>query len=348
MPTTIYQITSITQSGGSANYDYVIDLQSNFTGTFTYGPAVINDKDDLFEGGEQLFYTIGSTVYIVSYDGFVEVNATGSVDFGVITIDSVYSVNGDTNVTTDTVGIVGLQFGFTTDSQVPDQGNRASLPDPAVGTQIIGLVCFASGTLIKTNQGLRAIETLRTGDLLETLDSGHQPIRWIGRRKLNAGELILKPHLRPIRISAGALGPSAPNRDLLVSPQHRILVRSRIALRMFETSEVFVAAKHLLGIPGIDIASDVHNVTYYHVMCDEHEIVEAEGALAETLYTGSEALKAMSPEAEQEITEIFGEMPFLNRPLARTTPKGRLAKKLVERHVKNQKCLLAEASCPQS
>lgn len=117
---------------------------------------------------------------------------------------------------------------------------------------------------------------------------------------------------------------------------------------MFETSEVFVAAKHLLGIPGIEIARDVHTVTYHHVMCDEHEIVEAEGALAETLYTGSEALKAMSPEAKQEIDDIFGEIPFLNRPLARTTPKGRLAKKLVERHVKNQKSLLAEANCPQS
>ena len=116
---------------------------------------------------------------------------------------------------------------------------------------------------------------------------------------------------------------------------------------MFETNEVFVAAKHLLGIPGFDVAHDVTSVEYYHFMCDEHEIVEAEGALAETLYTGPEALKAMSPEARQEIDDIFGKIPFLDRPLARTSPKGRLARKLVERHVKNQKYLLAEASYTQ-
>ena len=55
MPTNIYLITSITQSGGSANYDYVIDTGTTFNGTFSYGPAVVNDGDDLFEGGEQLF-----------------------------------------------------------------------------------------------------------------------------------------------------------------------------------------------------------------------------------------------------------------------------------------------------
>jgi hypothetical protein len=179
---------------------------------------------------------------------------------------------------------------------------------------------------------------------LETLDNGRQQIRWIGSRKLNLAELILKPHLRPIRISAGALGPGLPDRDLLVSPQHRILVRSKIALRMFNSSEVFVAAKHLMGVDGIDIAHDLNSVNYYHVMCDQHEVVEAEGALAETLYTGPEALKAMSSEAKQEIDDVFGGVPLLDRPLARTTPKGHLAKKLVERHVKNQKCLLAGAS----
>jgi hypothetical protein len=105
---------------------------------------------------------------------------------------------------------------------------------------------------------------------------------------------------------------------------------------------VFVAAKHLLGIAGVEIADDLSSVTYLHIMCDDHEIVEANGALAETLYMGAEAIKTMSPEAISEIEDIFGEAPYLDRPLARATPKGRLAKKLVERHVKNQKELRFE------
>jgi hypothetical protein len=72
-------------------------------------------------------------------------------------------------------------------------------------------------------------------------------------------------------------------------------------------------------------------------MCDEHELIEANGAIAETLYTGSEALKSLSVAAVDEIEAIFGEKPYLDRPLVRPTPKGRLTKKLVERHIKNNK-----------
>ena len=94
--------------------------------------------------------------------------------------------------------------------------------------------------------------TLAEGDLVRTLDHGLQPVRWVGARRLSAAELAAAEKLRPIRIRAGALGPGTPRADLLVSPQHRVLVRSRIAQRMFGTDEVLVAAKQLLQIDGID------------------------------------------------------------------------------------------------
>ncbi|WP_411892903.1 Hint domain-containing protein [Yoonia sp. SDW83-1] len=202
------------------------------------------------------------------------------------------------------------------------------------------VVCFSSGTLLRTDSGIKAIECLEVGDVLYTFDNGLKPIRWIGHRHLNEITLCANPNLRPIRIKAGALAKNVPLHDLIVSPQHRILIRSKIAIRMFDTNEIFVPAKHLLALPGVEIAKDIASVTYFHVMCDEHEIIEAEGALAETLYTGTEALKAMAPAAEREINDIFGEVPYLDRPLARLTPKARLAKKLVERHVKNGKELV--------
>ncbi len=204
------------------------------------------------------------------------------------------------------------------------------------------IVCFADGTLIRTADGLCPVETLQVGDLVETCDHGQQPIRWIGHEKLGSTTLANKPNLRPIRIRAGALGDGIPSRDLVVSPQHRILVKSKVAIRMFDTNEILIPAKHLLEVEGIDIATDIKNVTYYHIMCDDHEIVEADGALAETLYTGPEAMKAMSPDAKQEIQEIFGDVPIMNRPLARLTPKGKHAKHLVARHIKNAKVLFSE------
>ncbi len=201
------------------------------------------------------------------------------------------------------------------------------------------IVCFANGTLIQTDAGPRAVEDIRIGDVVLTADNGPQTIRWTGSKQLDAATLSAKPNLRPIRIKAGALADNMPTRDLIVSPQHRILVRSKIAIRMFDAEEIFVPAKHLLGLDGVEVADDMTSVTYVHIMCDDHEIVQAEGALAETLYTGTEAMKAMTDEAREEIDAIFGDAPYMNRPLARVTPKGKHAKRLVERHVKNDKSL---------
>ena len=196
-------------------------------------------------------------------------------------------------------------------------------------------MCFAHGSGIATEQGVRKIETLQVGDKLMTRDHGLQAIRWIGKRHLDRHALDLHPQLRPILIAKGALGGGLPARDLMVSPQHRMVVRSRIVGRMFQAEEVFVAAKHLVGIKGVSVARDVTEVIYYHLLCDNHEIVRAEGAYAETLFAGPQALKAMTPQALREITLIFGEVPFLNRVLALPAPKGHQARKLVERHIKN-------------
>jgi len=156
----------------------------------------------------------------------------------------------------------------------------------------------------------------------------------IDEKKLNAYQ-----KLRPIRIRAGALGDGIPSRDLIVSPQHRIVVRSKIAVRMFDAEEVFVPAKHLLNLKGVSIATDMNTITYFHVLFDDHEIIEADGAFAETLYTGTEAMKAMTPEALEEISLIFDDQPLTERPLALFTPNGRQSKKLVERHIKNNQVM---------
>ncbi|MDT9702188.1 Hint domain-containing protein, partial [Streptomyces sp. P17] len=93
----------------------------------------------------------------------------------------------------------------------------------------------------------------------------------------DAAALAANPHLRPVRIRAGALGAGVPARDLVVSPQHRVLLRSGIARRMFGASEVLVAAKQLLALDGVELASDLDSVTYVHFLFDRHQIVQSEG-----------------------------------------------------------------------
>lgn len=207
----------------------------------------------------------------------------------------------------------------------------------------IVIPCFTAGTWIETDQGPRLVETLQTGDLVRTADHGWQPIRWIGRRHLRPEAMAAEDHLRPVRIAHGALGPDLPARDLRVSPQHRMLVRSRIAQRMFEAEEVLVAAGQLVGLPGIT-GDAAQEVTYLHLLFDRHEIVFANGAPSESLYPGPVAMAALGTRAVAEILALFPDLASMDsfrlqpaRPLVR----GRQGRSMAERHLRNEMRLLA-------
>ena len=204
------------------------------------------------------------------------------------------------------------------------------------------VVCFTAGTLIGTLLGPVRVEDLKAGDDVLTLDTGTQKIRWIGSTHRDSIDLAADPKLRPVRISAGALGEGLPAQDLLVSRQHRLLVRSPIALQMFETSEVLLPAIKLIGLEGIAIAQDVDAVEYSHILFDRHEIVCSNGAWSESLFTGPEALQAVPPASAQEIKKLFPEIcePDYEPASARHIPEtGKLMRKLVARHKKNNKPL---------
>ena len=209
------------------------------------------------------------------------------------------------------------------------------------------VICFSSDTLIKTPRGAVCVKDLRIGDSVLTYDHGYQPIQWIGSCRLSDTQLDAQPNLKPIRICAGALGPGFPAQDLIVSPQHRVLVSSAIAKRMFDVEQVLISAKKLLPIDGVDVVQDYSDgIEYWHILFHSHEIVWANGMPAETLFVGPEALKAVSSESRAEIEAMFPEICEIDfQPSAvRYIPeKGRLAKKLVQRHFANGKPLYGAA-----
>lgn len=239
-------------------------------------------------------------------------------------------------------------IGFTFDGEWPPEGavmqyvQNSNVDNASLDEANMLAPCFTRGVRIQTPTGEVLIEDLRAGDLVMTVDHGAQPIRWIGSSKIRPLTLARNPRLTPIRIKAGALGPNTPQSDLLVSPQHRILARSRIAQRMFGTDEVLVAAKQLLQLDGIDIAEDITGVEYFHMLFDRHEVVISNGAPTESLYTGAEALNVLGAAAREEIFAIFpellGDAPEIIP--ARHLPSGRMARKLAVRHLENQRSLI--------
>lgn len=154
------------------------------------------------------------------------------------------------------------------------------------------VVCFLAGTRIETPDGAVAVETLAPGRHVRTLDRGPQPVRWIGRSSVcGLGRLA------PVCISAGALG---NDRDLFLSPNHRVLVRSSTAELWYGQPEVLVPAKAL--VDGVRIRTvPILRADYLHIVLDDHQMVFSEGIATETLFTGSITQDIMGAEATAEL-----------------------------------------------
>lgn len=135
----------------------------------------------------------------------------------------------------------------------------------------IDVICFMPGTNIAVPGGEAKVETLRPGDLVMTTAGEAKSVRWVGRQTVSR---VFADPLRvlPVRIKAGALGENAPCRDLLISPDHAILIDG-----------VLVQAGALVNGSSIVREADVPQVyTYYHVELDDHSLVLAENVAAET------------------------------------------------------------------
>ncbi|MGJ8543939.1 MAG: Hint domain-containing protein [Sulfitobacter sp.] len=159
--------------------------------------------------------------------------------------------------------------------------------------------CFVAGTLIRTPQGERAVETLRPGDLVLTKDDGPQPLRWTGNRTVAA-----KGDFAPVHIAAGTFGDHAA---LMVSPLHRILIKDELAELLFGNREVLICARDLLNDktvtrrPGGD-------VTYVHLLFDRHQVVFSQGLETESFLPGPQTSASFEAEAMQEIMALFPEL----------------------------------------
>jgi VCBS repeat-containing protein len=168
---------------------------------------------------------------------------------------------------------------------------------------IHGAPCFTPGTLIDTPEGKRRVEEIVADDLVTTRDHGPRPVRWAGKRCV-----VAQGDLAPICIAAGVLGNT---RELIVSPQHRILITGWLAELHCGAPEVLVAARHLVDgmrireLPGGE-------VTYIHIMFDQHEVIYAEDLATESFFAAG-ALAGEMAATEKELGRIFDDLPELSQ-----------------------------------
>lgn len=263
---------------------------------------------------------IGLTLLDSDDDGFIEANGADQVNGSNVT--NVWE--GDT-VTIDGVTITGTTFYtadggryFTpTDGSVLTPGTITSTTFVTTSTQFdvndLGPPCFAAGTLIATPDGPRLVEDIACGDLVLTRDHGAQPVRWKGQRCVTG-----RGKFAPVRIRKGALGNT---RDLRVSPQHRMLVSDWRAQYFLGKEAVFCPAIQLIN--GDSIQRDpCDQVTYVHLMFDQHEVIYGEGAESESFLVGDMHC-AQGSATRREILEIFPELESANKLFVAAHPVAR-------------------------
>ncbi|WP_370401600.1 tandem-95 repeat protein [Sulfitobacter sp. JB4-11] len=252
------------------------------------------------EGDDVLFGDAGE-------DTFSDVNAGDEVDGGEGPVDN------------DTLDLRGsapaggsLAVTYTSDdledgivNYFDEDGNDAG---SLVFEEIENVIpCFTPGTKIATPKGERLVEDLKVGDRIITRDNGMQEIRWIGARGMTGAEFEQAAHLKPVLIRQGALGNDLPERDMMVSPNHRVLIANDKTALFFEEREVLVAAKHLTHMEGIDVV-DVSHTTYIHILFDHHEVILSDGTWTESFQPGDMSLAGIGDAQRGEILELFPEL----------------------------------------
>lgn len=329
--------TQTTVDGGTANYNFAPPSGATWSYSGSMFSHLVYEEDpgatfyngdptnetvqatmDIGQSGEQSTSIDGSQVAVVYDYTFTVSDGTNTYQVAVIDAD----LDGDGVM--DSAGEDGYYLVFLGTPPPPDTpltiGSIVDNSDNILHSSLGAIVvCFTKGTMIMTALGPVAVENLCPGMGISTADNGVQPLLWVGHSKTEASDAAA-----PIRILANALG---NHRDLLVSPQHRMVISGATVEMLFAEHQVFVAAKHL--VDGINIVREpAPEIDYFHLLFADHQIVFAEGAPAESFYPAQYSLSAMDNSAQQAIADVLARN---NRsvknygPAARTTLKAREA-----------------------
>jgi len=173
-----------------------------------------------------------------------------------------------------------------------------------------GVICFTPGTMIRTPDGAKDIATLSEGDLVQTKDNGTAEVLWLGSKTISGARLRAMPDFVPIRIRAGALDVDVPDPGLLVSPDHRIVLKGARARALFNAEEVLVCARDLVNDHSIIRDHSVTGVSYIHMMLPQHEIVFANGVATESFHPASAAIHSVRAE---ELERMYDRLPEMEK-----------------------------------
>jgi autotransporter passenger strand-loop-strand repeat protein len=136
--------------------------------------------------------------------------------------------------------------------------------------------CFAEGTRIATVHGLIAVERLQVGMRPARARGGTAPVVRLGHRRIDCPRHPRPWDVLPVRVLAGAFADSVPVHDLLLSPDHAVLISGAVIPIRCPLNGATVRRQY------------ADKVTYWHVELPRHGVLLADGLPAESfLDTGN-------------------------------------------------------------
>jgi hypothetical protein len=250
--------------GGGANSVLELAASEGQNTLAGFGTTITNFSTIAFDPGAQ--WQISGTAAAFNAVQTITGFATGDT----IRLTGVTGLSSTFDTITDqlTLSGGGSTYVLKFDSAFPD--DIVTSQDSGSDTTVTLIPCFAAGTRIATPGGETLIEKLREGDRVLTAFGELLPITWAGHRRVQCDAHPAPERVRPIRVAAHAFAEHEPHSDLLLSPDHAVLV-----------NDVLVPVKHLVN--GSSIRQlNANTITYYHIELPHHSVLLAQGLPAES------------------------------------------------------------------
>ncbi|WP_420397608.1 Hint domain-containing protein [Nioella sp.] len=157
--------------------------------------------------------------------------------------------------------------------------------------------CFLAGTSIATATCSVLIEDLVIGDEIMSVDGRAVKVKWIGYQTVST-RFGPAERLMPVRFAAGSLGDGLPTADLTVTADHGMFIDGVIC-----HAGALVNGTTITQVPLEEMGE---TYTVYHIETEEHEIILANGAPAET-FIDNVSRRAFDNFAEFDA--LYGDVP---------------------------------------
>ena len=145
--------------------------------------------------------------------------------------------------------------------------DKSTISGEAALRTIYEVTGLCHGTSLLTLDGKIPVEFLSPGDRVITRDQGMAVLRQLRVRDVDVA---------PIRIKAGSLGSTRPDKDMIVAPETQVLIRDWRAEALFGIPEALVSAKRL--VDGEYVAKlPLQQMKIYDLIFDKPRILYADG-----------------------------------------------------------------------